>query len=188
MVKSDLDSSCKRFRITAIGKKFKLKPGPQMKKTLPDKRGNYIHQYREVKEMLYPISFLYVLTTFEHRVQDLFLTQKVQIFSSFRKPETLFRHDQGQQRAGTLKGSINSIQNTTITEIGVEHQKLGKLTNWLLFPQKRAFTSWRRKETSNVFHCFRYEKITAKFLCQLSFLFVTFWLASWIVEISIFFV
>ena len=41
-------------------------------------------------------------------------------FSSLRKPETRFWHQQGHQRAGVSTGSINMIQNINITVNGVE--------------------------------------------------------------------
>ena len=60
-------------------------------------------------------------------------SQKVQGFSSLRRPETHFRHAQGHQRASALTGSINIFQSTIITVYEVEHQKtvntkLGKQT------------------------------------------------------------
>ena len=62
--------------------------------------------------------------------------KNVKVFSSLRRPETHFRHAQGHQRAGALKGSINVFQSTTITVYEVKQQKtvntkLGKLTIWL---------------------------------------------------------
>ena len=45
------------------------------------------------------------------------------VFSSLRRPETHFRHAQGQHRAGALTGSLNIFQSTIITEYEVEHQK-----------------------------------------------------------------
>ena len=49
------------------------------------------------------------------------------------QPETHFRHAQGHQRAGALRGSITIFQSTIITVYEVEHQKtvnteLGKQT------------------------------------------------------------
>ena len=52
VVKSVLDSNCKRFRDTAIRENFNLKTETQMKKTQFNNRGSYIHQYNEVKEKL----------------------------------------------------------------------------------------------------------------------------------------
>ena len=61
--------------------------------------------------------------------------KKFKVFSSLRRPETHFRHAQGNQRAGALTGSINIFQSKTITVYEVEHQKtvntkLGKQTIW----------------------------------------------------------
>ena len=53
----------------------------------------------------------------------MYASQKVQVFSSLRKPETQFRHAQGHQQAGALTGSINIILNTMITVYEVESQK-----------------------------------------------------------------
>ena len=66
----------------------------------------------------------------------MYASQKFQCFSSFRRPETHFRHAQGHQRAGVSTGSINISQNTVITVYEVEYQKtvntkLGKQTIWL---------------------------------------------------------
>ena len=47
--------------------------------------------------------------TFEHQVEDMYASQKFQIYSSLRCPETHFRPQQSQQRAGAAKGSINII-------------------------------------------------------------------------------
>ena len=65
----------------------------------------------------------------------MYASQKVQGFSRLSRPETLFRHAQGHQRAATLTGSINIFQSTTITVYEVEYQKtvntkLGKQTTW----------------------------------------------------------
>ena len=61
--------------------------------------------------------------------------KKFKVFSSLRRPETHFRHAQGNQLAGALIGSINIFQSTTITVYEVEYQntvntKLGKQTIW----------------------------------------------------------
>ena len=53
----------------------------------------------------------------------MYASQKVQYFSSLRRPETHFRHAQGHQRASALTGSINIFQSTTITVYEVEYQK-----------------------------------------------------------------
>ena len=72
---------------------------------------------------MYPIYFNYVWTTFEHQVQNLYASQKVQVFSSPLRPETHFRHEQDHQRAVALQGSINVIQNTIITVYEIESQR-----------------------------------------------------------------
>ena len=90
--------------------------------------------------------------------------KKFKVFSSLRRPETHFRHAQGHQRAGALKGSINIFQTKTITVYEVEHQKtvntkLGKQTIWSsevkdiyhYFQQKEA---GRQKKQRVKLHCF----------------------------------
>ena len=52
LVKSLLESNCKRFRKSAIRETSNLKPEPQRKKTHSINGGNYTHQYNEVKEKL----------------------------------------------------------------------------------------------------------------------------------------
>ena len=52
VVKSVLDSNCKRFRDIAMRENFNLKPETKMKKAHSNNRGNYTHQYNEVKEKL----------------------------------------------------------------------------------------------------------------------------------------
>ena len=52
VVKSLLESKCKRFRPSEIREKFNLKPETQLKKTHSNNGGNYTHQYDEVKEKL----------------------------------------------------------------------------------------------------------------------------------------
>ena len=59
--------------------------------------------------------------------------KKFKDFSSLRMPETHFRHAQGHQRAGAVRGSINIFQSTIKTVYELEHQKtvnrkLGKQT------------------------------------------------------------
>ena len=94
MVKLLLERICKRFRNTEKRDNFDLKPDQQMKKSLSKKRRNYIHKYKEVKEKLYPISFIYVRTKLKHQVQDMNASQKVQFFLNVRRPETHFLHQQ----------------------------------------------------------------------------------------------
>ena len=65
--------------------------------------------------MPYPISFIYVWATFEHELQDLYASQKVQVFPSLGRPKSLFGHARGYQRASVLTGSISIIQNTIFT-------------------------------------------------------------------------
>ena len=52
VVKSLLESNCKRFRKSAIREKLNLKPETQLQNSHPNNGGNYTHQYNEVKEKL----------------------------------------------------------------------------------------------------------------------------------------
>ena len=97
MIKSLLDSICKRFRDTVIRENFELKPETQMKITHSNNRGNYFHQHNEGKVKLQPVFLLYVGTIFEHQVKDMYASRKVQVFSSLRRPETRFWHGEGRQ-------------------------------------------------------------------------------------------
>ena len=80
VVKSLLESNCKCFRQSAIREKLNLKPETQLKKTHSNNECNYTHQYKEVKEKLYEVSFIYVWTIFEHQVNDMYASEKVQGF------------------------------------------------------------------------------------------------------------
>ena len=80
MLKSLLESNCKRFRQSAIRENFNLKSETQLNETHSNNGGNYNHQYIEVKEKLYQVSFIYVWTIFEHQVNDMYASQKVQGF------------------------------------------------------------------------------------------------------------
>ena len=53
----------------------------------------------------------------------MYASQKIQVSSRLRRPETHFRHAQGHQQAGALPGSVDIIQNKIITVFGVEQQK-----------------------------------------------------------------
>ena len=106
--------------------------------------GSNIHQYKEVKEKLLLNSLFYVWTIFEHRIKDMYASEKVQVFSCLRRPETQFRHAQGHQLAGALKASINIIHNKIIIVFQVESQKtvntkLWKRTNWFSAVIKEIF-------------------------------------------------
>ena len=74
----------------------------------------------------------------------MYASQKVQVFSSLRRPETHFRHAQGHRRPGALTSSINIFQSTIITVYEVESQKtvntkLWKRTNWFSEVIKEIF-------------------------------------------------
>ena len=82
------------------------------------------------------ISFIYVWTTVEPQVQELFSSQAVRFVSKIGRPETPFRHEQRKQRASAVLGSTNNTQNTFVKVNWVEHQKivnrkkLGKRTTY----------------------------------------------------------
>ena len=52
VVKSLLESNCKRFRQNAMRENFNLKPETQLKTTDSINRGNHTRQYNEVKKKL----------------------------------------------------------------------------------------------------------------------------------------
>ena len=52
VVKSILESKCKRFRKSAIRENLNLKPETQLKKTHSNNGGNYIHENNEKKPKL----------------------------------------------------------------------------------------------------------------------------------------
>ena len=72
---------------------------------------------------VYPISFIYVWTTFKHQVQDLYAPQNVLVFLSDRRPKTHFRHEQGYHWLYALICSFIFPQKATFEVNGVEHQK-----------------------------------------------------------------
>ena len=76
VVKTLLESNCKRCRNTARRQNLNVQPDRYTKKTHSNKQRSYIHQYKEVKEKLHSTSFLYVRTTFEHKVQDTYASKK----------------------------------------------------------------------------------------------------------------
>ena len=76
-----------------------------------------------------------ITTTFRPPKTNIHL-KKYKNFSSFRRPETHFRHAQGHQRACAFTGSFNIFQSTISTVYEVVHQKtvntkLGRQTIWL---------------------------------------------------------
>ena len=95
VVKSLLESNCKRFRQSAIRENFNLKPKSQLKKTLSTNGGNYTHHYIEVKENLLAVSFFYVWTIFEHQVIDMYASQKIPRFSQSSQARTRFQARSG---------------------------------------------------------------------------------------------
>ena len=80
----------------------------------------------------------------EQQVKDIYASQKIEIFSNLPRPELRFRHAQGHQRAGSLTGSMNIIQNIIITVFEVESQsrvntKLWKRPVWFSEEIKKIF-------------------------------------------------
>ena len=51
----------------------------------------------------------------------MYASQKFKVFSSVRRPETIFKHAQGHQQAGALTSSINLFQSTIILVYEKEH-------------------------------------------------------------------
>ena len=159
-----LDSICKRFLDTAIREKCNLKPEIQIK-THSNNWGNHFQQ-NEVKKKLQPVPFIYVWRKFEHQVKDMCSFQKVQVFSSLRRPEAQFRLAQGHHQAGAITGSINNIQNTSITVYEVESHKTVNTKFW-------ERTNWFSELIQEIFHhnfqqsyTRRHEKIQRKIECN----------------------
>ena len=55
-------------------------------------------------------------TAFEHQVQGMYASRKVQIFSSLRRRETEYLHQKGHQRSCEITGFNNDIESTNNTE------------------------------------------------------------------------
>ena len=83
MIKSVLESNCKRFRKSAKRENFNQKPEAQKKETHSNKWANYTQQHNETKEKLKPFSFVYVGTIFEHQVEDVNASQKFKFYLIF---------------------------------------------------------------------------------------------------------
>ena len=133
VIKSLLETNCKRFRQSAAWENLNLKPETQLERNDSNNGSNYTLPANEVKEKLQPVSCIYLWTIFDHQLNDMSASQKFKVFSSPRRPKTQFRHTQGHQSAYTLTGSINIFQSTLIAVYELEHQKtinpkLGKQT------------------------------------------------------------
>jgi len=103
---------------------FKLKPRKQMKKLLPITEATIGHQNNGVKEKHEPVSFINVGAIFEHQVEDMYASRKVQVISFVCMPETYFRQAKGHLRLSVLTSSINIIKNTFVTVYEVESQTI----------------------------------------------------------------
>ena len=135
------------------------------KKTHSNNWGNHFQQ-NEVKKKLQPVPFIYVWRKFEHQVKDMCSSQKVQVFSSLRRPEAQFRLAQGHHQAGAITGSINNIQNTSITVYEVESHKTVNTKFW-------ERTNWFSELIQEIFHhnfqqsyTRRHKKIESKIECN----------------------
>ena len=130
-----LESKSQHFRDTAIRENSTHNLTNRWKRTRSNKWRSYIQEDKEVKEKLHPISFNYVWTTFGHKVQYIYASQRSQILQSRCKREAHFRQQQGQQKARVLTGCIIIKQNTQITVNRVEQQELTskKLRKWMIW-------------------------------------------------------
>ena len=152
MVKSLLESTCIRFRQSAIREKFNLKHETQLKKLIPITEAtiptNTMKQKRSCNQFPSFMSEPYLSTTSKTCMH----LKNFKVFSSLRRPEIHFRHAQGHQRAGASTGSINIFQSTIITVYEVEHQKtvktkLGKQTIWFSEVIKDIYHYFQEKKT-----------------------------------------
>ena len=66
------------------------------KKFLSTNEGNYTRQYNEVKEELWPVSFIYVWSLIEHQVKDIYATKKIQGFFEPSQARNTFEYEQVQ--------------------------------------------------------------------------------------------
>ena len=128
--------------------------------------GSNIHQYKEVKEKLLLNSHFYVWTIFEHRIKDMYASQKIQVFSSVCSPEPAITHAQCHQRTSELKGSINIIHNKIIIVFQVESHKTVNTKFW-------ERTNWFSELIQEIFHhnfqqsyTRRHKKIESKIECN----------------------
>ena len=78
-------------------------------------------------------------------------SQKFEVFSSPRRPETHFRNAQAHQRAGALTVSINIFQKTITTVYEVEHQKT-------VNRKLRKPTIWFSEVIKDIYHYFQEKK------------------------------
>ena len=135
MIKSLLESNCIRFRQSAIRENFNIKHDTQLKKLIPKTETTISTNTRKWKRSCNQFPSFMSEPHLSTQSKTHMHLKKFNVFSSLRRPETQFRHAQGDQRAGALTGSINILQSTTITVYEVEHQKtvttkLGKQTIW----------------------------------------------------------
>ena len=84
-----------------------------MKKAHTNKKISYIHQYEEIEEKLYPTSFSYVWTSFEHQIQDKHATQRIQVFPVFADQE----HNSGTSRVNIEQVPYQALLIYCITQI-----------------------------------------------------------------------
>ena len=101
-----------------------------------------------------------ITTTFRPSKTSMHL-EKYKNFSSFRWPETRFRHAQGHQRASAITGSLNIFPSTISTVYEVVHQKtvntkLGRQTIWLSEVIKEFYNYLQEKQAG------RHTKIESK--------------------------
>ena len=96
----------------------------------------------------------------------MYASQEVQVFSSFRGPETDFRDLEDSQLTSALTRCNNSFQETISTVYEVKHQKtvntkIGERTNWFLEVRKekihhafrKRYTGRRKKEIRVALRC-----------------------------------
>ena len=105
VIKADLGTNCKSFR-KKQQEKFSIQKVKHSQKKSFQQGGNYIYEYKEVKEKLHPVSVDYVWTTLEHQVKNKYVFRKVKLFSGLRGPETHFMHAHGHQRTNAWTSSI----------------------------------------------------------------------------------
>ena len=101
VVKSLLRTNCKQFSNRAITEDKTCFLAQSWRDIYPITRATKVTITINRGEA-FPISFIYVLTSFEHRVQDLHASQEVHGFLYLCGPETQFRQQKCYQRAGAF--------------------------------------------------------------------------------------
>ena len=134
VIKSVLESNCKRFRKRAIRKNFKPSHYPQTKKLIPTNEAAIFTDTRKQKTTLIPISSFIAEQFLSTSSKTRMRFRIFRSFSSFHQPEKQFRLLQCFFWASAAKASIEIVHIPFSAVRGVEHQqekKFKNLESWL---------------------------------------------------------